>query len=405
VPRLSIVVLPFANLSNDPEQEYFADGITDDLTTDLSRISGSFVIARNTAFTYKGKSIDAKQVGRELGVRYVLEGSVRRTGDRVRVNAQLIDAESGAHLWAERFDTDRANLGEAQDEITGRLARTLNLELLEDVGRRIDQETAIDPDARDLVMRGWALFHRPFSVANRREAQRAFERALELDPRSVDAKIGLATVLAANLLDQWSNSVQEDEARVEQLLLEALEDDPNRSMGRLARGRLRRFQARLNEARTELETAIALDRNNWAAFYQLAGVVLSLGEPAAAIPLFEKAIGLNRRDPNNWYRYWGLGMCHLYLGGVDEAIELSRRAIAGNPRLYYIHLALAGALGLRGDLDEAKTELAEAIRLSPGVNSLAQLHAHRPWDASPQQSELREQTLIAGLRRIGFPDE
>ena len=125
-PRLSIVVLPFANLSNDQEQEYFADGITDDLTTDLSRISGSFVIARNTAFTYKGKSVDVKQIGRELGVRYVLEGSVRRAGDQVRVNVQLIDAESGAHLWADRFDTDRADLAKAQDAITGRLARTLN---------------------------------------------------------------------------------------------------------------------------------------------------------------------------------------------------------------------------------------------------------------------------------------
>jgi adenylate cyclase len=130
-PRLSIVVLPFANLSNDPDQEYFADGITDDLTTDLSRISGSFVIARNTAFTYKGKSVDVKQVGRELGVRYVLEGSVRRVGAQVRVNVQLVDGESGAHLWADRFDTDRANLAETQDEITGRLARTLNLELVE----------------------------------------------------------------------------------------------------------------------------------------------------------------------------------------------------------------------------------------------------------------------------------
>jgi adenylate cyclase len=152
-PRLSIVVLPFANLSNDPDQEYFADGITDDLTTDLSRIPGSFVIARNTAFTYTGKSVDVKQIGHELGVRYVLEGSVRRTGDQVRVNVQLIDAETGTHLWADRFDTDRVNLGQAQDEITGRLAGTLNVELGKDVGRRIDPERVVNPGARDLIMR------------------------------------------------------------------------------------------------------------------------------------------------------------------------------------------------------------------------------------------------------------
>jgi TolB-like protein len=184
LPRLSIVVLPFTNLSNDPDQEYFADGITDDLTTDLSRISDNFVISRNTAFTYKGKPTDTKQIGRELGVRYVLEGSVRRTGDQVRVNARLIDTESGAHLWADRFDTDRANLAEAQSEITGRLAWALNIELLSDASRRIERENAVNPDARDLVMRGWASWYRPASLANGQEALRAFERALEIDPRS-----------------------------------------------------------------------------------------------------------------------------------------------------------------------------------------------------------------------------
>ena len=169
MPRLSIVVLPFANLSNDPEQEYFADGITDDLTTDLSRISGSFVIARNTAFTYKTKPVDVKQLGRELGVRYVLEGSVRRAGDWVRVNVQLTDAKSGRHLWADRFDTDRANLAESQNEITGRLARTLNLKLVEAAGGGIERERASNPDARDLVMRGWALYYRPYSRTNQQQ--------------------------------------------------------------------------------------------------------------------------------------------------------------------------------------------------------------------------------------------
>src|SRR6202521_5756022 len=183
--RLSIVVLPFANLSGDPAQDYLADAITEELTTGLSRISGSFVIARNTAFTYKGKPVDVKQVGRELGVRYVLEGSVRRTVDQVRVNVQLIDAESGAHLWADRFDTDRANLAEAENEITDRLARTLNLALIEDVGRRIEHEKAADLEAHDLIMRGRALFNRPYSAATLQEAQQAYEQALEKDPESI----------------------------------------------------------------------------------------------------------------------------------------------------------------------------------------------------------------------------
>jgi adenylate cyclase len=206
-PRLSIIVLPFTNLSDDREQQYFADGITDDLTTDLSRISGSFVIARNTAFTYKGKPVDVKQVGRELGVRYVLEGSVRRAGHLVRINVQLVDVETGAHLWADRFDTDRVNLPEAQDAIVGRIARTLNVELLEDAGRRIERERMADPDARDLVMYGRALFNRPYSVATFQEAQRAYEQALEKDPGLVDAKIGIASVLLSNMANPGALSL------------------------------------------------------------------------------------------------------------------------------------------------------------------------------------------------------
>src|ERR1051325_5649861 len=153
-PRLSIVVLPFANLSNDPEQEYFVDAITDDLTTDLSRIVNSFVIARTTASTYKGKAVDVKQIGRDLGVRYVLEGSIRRVGEQVQINVQLIDAETSAHLWADRFDTDRANLVKAENEITARLARSLQLQLLETVIRRIVQDKPENLEALHIITLG-----------------------------------------------------------------------------------------------------------------------------------------------------------------------------------------------------------------------------------------------------------
>jgi TolB-like protein/class 3 adenylate cyclase/Tfp pilus assembly protein PilF len=404
-PRLSIVVLPFSNLSNDPEQEYFADGITDDLTTDLSGISDSFVIARNTAFAYKGKPVDVKQVGRELGVRYVLEGSVRRAGDQVQVNAQLVDAESGAHVWAERFDTNRQNLPVAQNEITGRLARTLHLELGEAVGRRIEQEKVVDPDARDFAMRGWALFYRPFSVANRREAQRAFEQALEIDPRSVDARIGIALVLATNVSDGWSSSIEQDKALAEQLLLEALERDANSSMAHYAMGMLRRVQNRLPESQIEFETAIALDRNNARALYQLGNTLLYVGQPEAGIPDIEKAIRLNPHDPNRANFYASIGMCHLVLGHVDEAIDLLRKARAENPRFWFIHFWLAGALGLQGDLDEARAALAESLRLKPAMNSLARRRADVPWVANPSYWALQEKTLNVGLRRAGFPEE
>jgi adenylate cyclase len=403
-PRLSIVVLPFANLSNDPEQEYFADGITDDLTTDLSRITDSFVIARNTAFTYKGKSADAKQIGRELGVRYVLQGTVRRSDDQVRVNVQLIDAESGAHLWADRFDTDRANLAAAQDEITGRLARTFNLELVKDAGRRIEQEKAVDPNARDLIMRGWAWYYRPRSTTTVQEAQRAFELALEIEPGSVDARIGVAAILVVSLANGWSSSVQQDQARAELLLLEAVERDPNRSMAHFALGILRRFQNRLTESRIEHEAAIALDHNNARAFHQLGLTMMFLGQPEAAIAHIEKAIRLNPHDANIADSYWGLGACHLFLAHVDEAIDLLRKARAVSPRRWYVHLDLAGALGFKGDLDEARAALAKAIELKPEMNSLAWLRAY-PGASNPQYWALYEKTAAFGLRRAGFPDE
>jgi TolB-like protein/Flp pilus assembly protein TadD len=405
LPRLSVVVLPFANLSDDPKQDYFADGITDDLTTDLSRISESFVIARNTAFTFKGKAVDVKEIGRELGVLYVLEGSVRRTGEQVRVNVQLIDTERGAHVWADRFDADRADLAEAQDEITGRLARMLNLELLADVSRRIDLDSGADPDARDFVMQGWSWYYRPYSTASRREAQRAFERALEIHPASVDARIGVAAVLAANLADGWSSAREQDEARTEQLLLEAFERDQNCSMTHFAMGILRRVQNRFAEALIEFEAAIALDRNNARAHLQLGNTLLFMGQPEAGVPHIEKAIRLNPYDPNAATFYLVLGLCRVFLGQVDKAIELLRRARASNPRLPVVHFYLAGVFGLMGDFDEARSVLGDALKLKPEVNSIEQLRAYRPWITNPPFWALLEQTINLGLRRAGFPDK
>src|SRR5271166_5234181 len=191
-PRLSIVVLPFTNIGGDPEQEYFADGVTESLTTDLSRIDGSFVIARNTAFTYKGKYVDVRQIGRELNVRYVLEGSVQRGGNSVRVNVQLIDAETGNHLWAERFDKPSADLFDMQDEIVARLANALNAQLSAAEARRA--ERAPNPDSMDLNFRGWALWNRGVTPDGLAEARRVFERVLALDPANAVGLVGVAAV-------------------------------------------------------------------------------------------------------------------------------------------------------------------------------------------------------------------
>jgi TolB-like protein/class 3 adenylate cyclase/Tfp pilus assembly protein PilF len=402
-PRLSIVVLPFVNLSDDPEQEYFADGITDDLTTDLSRISGSFVIARNTAFTYKSKHVDVKQLGQELGVRYVIEGSVRRVGRQLSVNVQLIDADSGVHLWADRFGVDPARLAEA--ELTGRLARSFDLELVAAADRRITQESLANPDAQALVLRGRACLIRSSSSQTRQDAQLAFEQALAIDPQSIDAKAYLAITLVITLLDGWSCSPRQDQARAEQLLLEALEQDPNLAKAHCAMGLLRRFQGALTEAKIELERAIALDRNYGLAAYQLGLVLAFRGQPEAAIPYVEKAIRLSPREPNLGIFLAVSGACHLLLGHRDQAIDLLRRGRAASPRYWYIHFWLAGALGFGGDFDEARAALAKSIELNPEVRSLARYRAQHPWETDPAYLALRTKTLDVGLHSIGFPDE
>jgi len=402
-PRLSVVVLPLANFSNDPELEYFADGITDDLTTDLSRISGGFVIARTTAFTFKDKPIDVKKIGRELGVRYVVEGSIRQAGDLLRLNVQLTDAESGAHLWTDRFDTDSVDLAQAQSEITGRLARTINFKLVEAESLRIEQERVFDPDPHDLLICGWAALVRPISAATLQEARRLFERVLEIDADSVAAKVGLAHALSGNIADGWSTSVQKDQARAEQLLLEAIEFNANSFRARWALGLLRRLQNRLDESRIELETAIALVPNYAPAFWQLGMTLICLGQPGAAIPEIEKGIRLGPYDTASPSGYSMLSLAHILLGRVEHAIEFSRMARARNPRLYFPHMLLASALALNDELDEARDALAEGIKLRPEFNTLARLRAYTTW-GNARFKALRKSTLDLGLRRAGMPE-
>jgi TolB-like protein/class 3 adenylate cyclase len=237
-PRLSIVVLPFANLSNDPEQQYFADGITEDVTTDLSRLENMFVISRNTAFTYRNKPIDTKQIGRELCVRYVLEGSVRRSGNQVRVNAQLIDAETDAHLWAERFDGSTSDLFAVQDEITGRIAVALNLEMPHAAAAQPIEH----PDALDYILRGRAAGWKAPSRERYVEAIGHFERALVLDPRSIEAQSWLAVALTDRVMDNMTDTAAADLARVEGLVGQALAGSSRSALAHFAKGHLLRAQ-------------------------------------------------------------------------------------------------------------------------------------------------------------------
>jgi adenylate cyclase len=395
-------VLPFTNLSNDPEQQYFADGITEDLTTDLSRLADMFVISRNTAFTYRNKPIDTKQIGRELGVRYVLEGSVRRSGNQVRVSAQLIDAQTDAHLWADRFDRDTNDLFVLQSEITGRLANALGVELIAAEAARPTEH----PDALDYILRGRAARLKPKSRNVYAEAISLFERALALDPRSVEARSLLADALASRVKAGMTDSATTDIARAEALVGQALAASSRSATVHFAKGEILDAQQRFEEAIPEYETAIAFNRN-WAdATSSLGHCKLLTGSIEEAIPLMEQAIRLSPRDPNIALMYFRIGEVHLLQSHADEAIPWLEKARSAMPTVPWHHSYLASAYALKGETERAAAELAEARRLrgEGSYSSIARLKAGGQFGV-PKTRALFEATYFAGLRKAGVPEE
>ena len=401
-PRLLIVVLPFANLSNDPDQQYFADGITEDLTTDLSRIVDMFVISRNTAFTYRNKPIDTRQIGRELGVRYVLEGSVRRSGNQLRVSAQLIDAATDAHLWAERFDHDAGDLFALQNEITTRLANALGIEL---VAAEASKPTD-NPDAMDFILRGRVAGRNPPSRGNFAEMIGQFEHAVALDPRSVEAQSDLALALLGRELNGMSDSAAADIERAEGLVNKALELSPRSPLAHLAKGFLLRAQNRVEEAIPEYETAIASNRNWLLPIATLGWCKFQTGSMEDAIPLHEQAIRLSPRDNLIGVWYQRIGTVHLLKSRTDEAILWLEKARNANPAHPQPHPWLAAAYALKGDTERAAAELAEARRLNSDdrYSSIARLKAIGYFGV-PSVRALHEATYFAGLRKAGMPEE
>jgi adenylate cyclase len=405
-PRLSIVVLPFANLSNDPEQQYFADGLTEDLTTDLSRVADMLVISRNTAFTYRNKSADTQQIGRELSVRYVLEGSVRRSGDQVRVSAQLIDAETDAHLWAERFDHDAGNLFALQNEITSRIANALNVELVTVEAARPTEH----PDALDYILRGRAVRAKGPARENFAEAMRLFERALALDPLSAEAKSMLVLTLTSRVLDDMTDSLAADLDRAEELSRQALAALPRSPLAHHGKGQLLRAQGRIEEAIPEYQAAIVLDRNSAASMVYLGLCKFLSGSEDDVIPLFEQAIRLSPRDPIVGIWYSQIGRVHLVQSRIEEAIPWLEKARSAIPVHPYHHAFLASAYALKGETERAAAALAEARRLGADgrYTSVARYKAYHgsAWLMyHPKVRALHEGTLIAGLRKAGMPEE
>jgi adenylate cyclase len=402
-PRLSIVVLPFANLSEDRGQQYFADGVTDDLTTDLSRIDGMFVISRNSAFTYRDKPVNTKQIGRELGVRYVLEGSVNRSGDRVRVNAQLIDADSDGHLWAERFDHDIGDLFTLQNEVTSQIAVALNLELVNAEAAR----PAEDPSSLDYILRGraaaWGNLPSPKNCA---EAIGLFERALTLEPGSVGAQSWLASVLANRLLDFPAYASEGDIGRAEELATKAVAASPRVAPPHFARGQVLRVQKRYEEAIAEFETVLSLNRNWVGAIFALGWCKFHTGLIDETIPLFAQLLRLSPRDPYIGIWYGRIGIAHLLQWRLDDAIVWLEKARTAVPSRPWTRSSLAVAYAHKGEMALAAAEIAEAQRLSADGRYLSIARLKKVgYLGVPKVRELFETIYLDGYRKAGVPEE
>ena len=399
-PRLSIVVLPFANIGGDPEQDYFVDGVTESLTTDLSCMSGMLVIGRNTAFTYKNRPVDAKRIGRELNVRYVLEGSVQRAGNRMRVNVQLVDTESGNHLWADRFDKPVADLFDMQDEIVARLANALNAQLIIAEARRA--ERAPSPDSIDLYFRGMSAYNKGLTPDNLSEARKLFERALALDPGNADAIVGAALASIVLVGVHLSDDRAARLAAAEALAVKALSIAPEKASGHLCLGVVYIYTNRAAQGISEFKRALGIDRNLAAAhaYIGLAQNFVGRGEETAGH--IEDALRLSPRDAAVYLWRSFNGSVKVFLGKDQEAVEELRRAIEANRNFSTGHFYLAVALAELGRLDEARVEAREGLSIDPTF-TIRRYRGDTPSD-NPIFLNRRQQ-IYELMRKVGVPEE
>jgi len=398
-PALSIVVLPFTNMGGDPEQDYFVDGVTESLTTDLSRISGSFVIARNTAFTFKNKAVDVKKVGRELNVRYVLEGSVQRGGNRLRVNVQLIDAETDNHLWAERFDKPVADLFDMQDEIVSRLANTLDAELVLAEAKRA--ERVLNPNIIELCFQGMSWIYKGPTRENMARSRDFFERALTLDPNCVEALLGRARVetdLASTFVDEnrWAHF-----SAAEALLTKVLALAPNNALAHAFLGIVLSSTRRAEHGIAQCERALALDRNMARAWGMIAYGKQLLGYAEQSVLHVEEAERLSPRDIFAFR--WGntAGVSKMLIGDDAAAVRWLRRCIDVNRNYPIGHFHLAAALALSGEVDEAQTAARTGLAQDPQFT----IRKYRLGAASDNPTYLAgRERIYEGMRIAGLPE-
>ena len=397
--HLSIVVLPFTNLSGDPAEDYFADGITENLTTDLSRLTGSFVIARNTAFAFKGKNVDVREIGKELGVRYVLEGSVQRDQSQVRINAQLVDAESGGHLWAERFDKPLSNLFSMQDDIVASLASQLGVELITNEARRA--ERAPTPDSMDLYFQGMAWFNKGRNPADIERARGFFERALALDPGYLDATLGKANadfrVAIGYSVDDRIERLHSIEAQLNRVLSQS----PNNAGAHFLMGRILNQTNRQAQAIEEFNRALTLNPNLAFAHALIGLAKLYDGHPEETESHELEALHASPRDTDAYYWVGWMALAKQYLGAYEDAFGLYRRSIELNPNYPTGRLHLAATLVELGRLDEARAEVKAALALDP--NFTLRRYRDGAQSANPVFLKRRER-IIEDMRKAGAPE-
>jgi TolB-like protein/Tfp pilus assembly protein PilF len=399
-PRLSIVVLPFANLSGDPSQEHFVDGVTESLTTDLSRIHGSFVIGRHTAYTYKGNAVDLKRIGRELNVRYALEGSVQRCGSRLRVNVQLIDAETANHLWAERFDKSVADLFDMQDEIVSRLANTLDAQLTKQEARR--SERSPHPNSMDLCFQGKALENKGlWTRENLAQARGFFERALALDPENVEAIVWMANVdLSVGTTFIWDDRIA-SLAAAEATILKALSLDPNHAIAHFIFGAVLMATNRGAQAIAEHERALSLDRNLALAHAAIGWAKYFMGFGAEVEAHLNEAFRLSPRDIRAYDWMLLLGFTKLQLHADTEAACWFNRSIEANRNHSIAHFGLAAALALLGSQDQARDAANRGLAINPRFT--VRLYREGASSDNPIYLAKRER-IYEGMRLAGIPE-
>ena len=393
----SIAVLPFANMSGDPEQEFFADGMAEDIITALSHHRWFFVIARNSSFTYKGQAVDVKRVSQELGVRYVLEGSVRKSGNRVRVTAQLIDALSGHHIWAERYDRELEDIFAVQDEIAERIITSVAPGIVTAEMQRAHRKDVASLDAWDRVMRAHWHFAR-FTMEDSAKARRLLAEAAQIEPNSALALGDLAMIYVLD--GQWGWGIARDQAlaAAAEAARRAVAIDESNAWAHIALGMVELFARRHNEAIRRLERAIEISPNDPNAHGNLGFILSFAGEPEAASAQIEEARRLSPRDPFLAFWYTAQALAAFSAEHYEQAIEWSKKTIEENPSYPGAFRLLAASYGQIGDIERAETAVEEMLRLMPGITVTA-TREQVPWKKTDDAERYLE-----GLRKAGLPE-